>query len=468
MEDYVENYQTSVDTQSGQHWQKMQESLTNTFATLQNANITRIKENKEEAIKQAKIIKDRNNKIQADTLDFTTDLQSKFSKMDPIEFHKTFDKVIQTRANLKARMDAGEVLSSEDKLKYTNAMNAPTLVKNALANQLALNQEYAELIKKAPGSAGAYSTLNLDSGNDKFVKANIPVKDGKPIQQVYTLDDNFTGVMVDTYVGGVSSAPLLGGNLEAAMGNNGNGGFYKVVDKPGYIDSVKNDSKIYYSSKDDLKSGESSSLIGSIRSEYFNKKEGKKVPIGKDGDYKIIYPINAEGEKIIKEQIDAKVATMSSSDLLTYGNDILKWGNIKNDKMYWISDPNKRDVLLTNIKRDMFESLDTNQPEMDFESAGVKIYPGPKKIGKSGIGATATGKVSAADKKQNQLDQDVLSLIKSKKGSVRGVGGNVLKIIDGHWRAVDKNDAQIAGTEGISNPRELALYIGASRSLINE
>jgi hypothetical protein len=90
------------------------------------------------------------------------------------------------------------------------------------------------------------------------------------------------------------------------------------------------------------------------------------------------------------------------------------------------------------------------------------------KLTKSKTGTTATGGTSAADKKQNQLDQNVLSLIKSKKGSVRGVGGNVLKIIDGHWRAVDKNDAQIAGTEGISNPRELALYIGASRSLINE
>lgn len=399
MADYVENYQTSVDTQSGQHWQRMQENIANTFGNLQNANITRIKENKEEdkkkkeeAKKEAKVIQDRNNRLQADELDYVTDLQAKFSKMDPIAFHNTFDPVIKTRAALRARMEAGEILSAEDRLKYSNAMNAPTLVKEALANQLAISQQYAEIIKKDPRGPNAYSKLNEGSATDKLAKAAIPVRDGENIQLNFELTNDFTGVNVDTLVGGKSTGPVLGANLAGAMGPNGNGAFLKVVNVPDHIDAVKRNSKLYYDDEKALKSGESSSLINSVRREHWDLKSGRmeKIP-GEDGAYKMVYNIKPASLAIIKKEIEDEVKTLSTQELITWGADVLELNGLNRSTMTeWLSG-DKRTELEAAITKNMVDAIPTTQEEMDQESPGVKKYPGPKKPNKTDSSGHSAG-----------------------------------------------------------------------------
>ena len=404
MAEYVENYQTLIDTQSGQHWQKMQESIANTFSGLQAANVAAIKANSEAATKQAKLIQDRRIKSQADTLDYTTNLQSDFSKMDPIDFHKTFDKVIETRAKYRAKMESGKTLTAEESLEYTNALNAPNIVKNALANQLNVLQTSKEAMSKEYGIPGSYSILNNGSDADKYVLANTPVKGGKNIRQTYTLGDDFRSVGVGVNVGEVNEVTLSGSNLEASASAYGGGGIYTVVDQAGYIDKAKDTSKIYIS-KDELKSGDAPGLLGSVKKEFLDTKNPEKK-MEKDGSYHYVYNLSAAGTKAIENGVDQIISTYSTADLLSYGADKLflsqegvqtglhpkneagKEKEVKWIDPTWLGLEGNKDKLVARIRKDMLEKIPKQQPEMDEVGSGVKMYPGPKKPPISNQGKT--------------------------------------------------------------------------------
>ena len=395
MADYVENYQTSVDTQSGQNWQKMQENITNTFTALQNANITSIKENAETAIKQNKIIQDRNSKVQADTLDWTTDLKAQFPEVDSNQFEATFGKAIQTRADLKAKMLSGLSLTEKEKKLYVNVMNTPNLVKKALANRIALMQGYGEALNKDMGTPGAYSIANLDTNMDKFVHASTPVKGGPKIINGYTLNENFTDVDVYTQVEGQEPITLKGSNLDGAFGENGNGGFYKVADIAGYVQSARASSNIFYK-KEDLTSGQPGTLVDSVKPQYLEKGKGKleKIP-GTDG-YKVVRNISQEGQKIIKNQIGVNIAAMPLGELLTWGIDKLhiKQGTGEGAKWIdatWLSNSENKENLKNRISEYMFSTINVPQPEMDTEGSGVRVYPGPKKPNKTDSSGHSAG-----------------------------------------------------------------------------
>ena len=102
------------------------------------------------------------------------------------------------------------------------------------------------------------------------------------------------------------------------------------------------------------------------------------------------------------------------------------------------------------IKSDLKE-IEGKYYIMDSES--YQMFSKPSK--KSGSGATDTQKNQAA------FNERIRKIIKSKKGGVTK-GGYTLQILDGKWGLYDKDGIPKVGTENITDPSELATFIGGT------
>jgi hypothetical protein len=78
---------------------------------------------------------------------------------------------------------------------------------------------------------------------------------------------------------------------------------------------------------------------------------------------------------------------------------------------------------------------------------------------------TGDDKPTAAEIAQNKFNDRIKSLISTKKGGVK-VGKYTLSVIKGRWGLRDENGMPLDGTENITNPRELATYIGSTIPLL--
>jgi len=74
-------------------------------------------------------------------------------------------------------------------------------------------------------------------------------------------------------------------------------------------------------------------------------------------------------------------------------------------------------------------------------------------------------KPTAAEIAQDKFNGRIKSLISTKKGGVK-VGKYTLSVIKGKWGLRDESGLPLDGTENISNPRELATYIGSTIPLL--
>lgn len=84
----------------------------------------------------------------------------------------------------------------------------------------------------------------------------------------------------------------------------------------------------------------------------------------------------------------------------------------------------------------------------------IKMFNKPSK--KAGSGATGT------QKNQQDFNERIRTLIKTKKGGVVGKGGYTLMIQNGRWGVYDKDGLPKVGTEDITDPSVLATFIGGT------
>ena len=75
---------------------------------------------------------------------------------------------------------------------------------------------------------------------------------------------------------------------------------------------------------------------------------------------------------------------------------------------------------------------------------------------------TAGAKETAAQISQKTLDQKVKDLITTGEGAVIGKGGRTLTKLDGKWSVIGSDGLPVAGSENITNPTELATFLGGS------
>jgi len=413
------NSQTWVDTQSGQHWRDMQKSMQDTFKGLQDANIESIKERKKKIEEEEKKRVLADAKQQAYTVEYQTDLKMAFPNMTPADFNKTFAASIDTVSKLKRKLDDGVLLTDAEKTAYASARGTAGIVKQAVANRMALLKDIADSKKIAGGTAGAYSKLNLGSAADKHFLDSMPTKDRKSIQPSFTISPDFSSVDIGIDLDGTPNegAMLKGGNLEYAMSDKGFGGFFEVVDTAKHLDNVKLSSGLYVQ-ESDLKSGEAKGKVGSIPMEFLDPKPQTFHDSADKTTYKKFF-LNEKGKAKLKESIKEDLSTWSDEEKLTFGADIMNNVTINANTL---ADPVEKEKLNKTIFDFLYEKSAKEQLEIDEVATNVKRYEDPKKK-KIKINPTGTP-ASALTPKQEKAKREGEAMGKKGKDLAAYIAAN--------------------------------------------
>lgn len=474
------NPQEVLDTQTGQHFQNLQNTITQSITGVATAY-------KAESERKKKEIKENADKLQASKIAVEKTKSQMFSEINKLEqsrpgvdFNKALDPFVTAYGDITTGLDTGSMVDRQGGLKLqSDYKDMIGNVQNSLAIIASNGEDFMAKYNNS-GQEGGYSQdPNINPLENTYGMLGMMQKlPGKVELETDIKKGTGFKFNVNVVVDGVTYKPGFGGAQLKGLDDQGAELFTTIPKTTDDILKLMKDSGIYNLKKGLDKKGDTTSEIEDINESFLlpdtQKTKAKSSKSGTD-----VYELSRSLNLPAIEQKIASICGPNVDKLLVDPKSAAAWYNEVGDKALGdVNDYMNYTELLTPGGKARFKKMyvdytmaslrnKPSQPIMNTEGnvATETIDTTPAK---SKTGTSVTGKTSAADKKQNQLDQNVLSLIKSKKGSVRGVGGNVLKIIDGHWRAVDKNDAQIAGTEGISNPRELALYIGASRSLINE
>jgi hypothetical protein len=97
----------------------------------------------------------------------------------------------------------------------------------------------------------------------------------------------------------------------------------------------------------------------------------------------------------------------------------------------------------------------------DIWISGVPDEVKTKKAASStGGGGTSAPKLGAREKSQLEFQREVEKVAKTGNGRVLGPGGWRLDKMGGRWGIFNRRGDQMFGTEGITQPTELATFIG--------
>jgi len=102
----------------------------------------------------------------------------------------------------------------------------------------------------------------------------------------------------------------------------------------------------------------------------------------------------------------------------------------------------------------------TNDGQDIWISGEPQRIKAEKAASSTGGSGTAAPKLGAREKSQLEFQREVEKVAKAGKGRVLGPGGWRLDKMDGRWGIFNRQGDQMFGTEGITQPTELATFIG--------
>ena len=466
------NPQEVLDTQTAQHFQNLQNTITQNIAGVATSYAAKQAQLKKELEANKKELLANQLNVDEGNLKLYAEIDKASAGKQGVDFHTTFDPFVKEYGELNMSLQTG---AAQDRSKTLQRMAQIRSSITGAQEDIATIGSYGASFDKNSSNIGNMG--GLSASNDPKMVMAYQVLSGKAkgttSLKVDPSNPSIRTWVVKGNIGGQDFEQVIDGNQLKDANQQGGGPFVYIPNTMDAMDQNKLNSGAYIvDTKQDAK-GNTTRSLGLINESYLGKEILVDSPERITG--KTVKQVYRQVDKEKIKPLLAIEANKQAAGLLSDVRSASAWYNEvyakgKNDfcTPLDLSTSEGKQRFQDAYLQYMVDTIPDKQAVMTPDNNIATVTDVEPKLTKGKTGTSVTGKISAADKKQNQLDQNVLSLIKSKKGSVRGVGGNVLKIIDGHWRAVDKNDAQIAGTEGISNPRELALYIGASRSLINE
>lgn len=465
------NPQEVVDTQSAQSYQNLQSTITQTVSVVAQSYAANQAKLKAELEANKKQLLANQLAVDEENLKLYSEIGKASEGKKGVDFNTTFDPLVKQYGELNMALQTG---SSKDRAADLKQMAAIRNSISATQNDVADFGSYGESFEK--NSANIGNMGGLSSSNDPTMVMAMKVLTGKAKGTTsLKVDPNNPSIRtwtIDGEINGVKFTQAIDGNQLDSM-NQGNGGPFVYIPNPlDGMDQNKLNSGVYnVDAKPDSK-GNTIRTLGSIGDNYLGKEILVDSPDRITG--KTVKQVYREVDKEKIKPALAIEANKQAAGMLSDTRSAAAWYN----EIYAI---NKKEDLITpmDLNTDkgkqqfqsaylqyMLDTIPAKQPVMtpDNNIATVtNVAAKPVKSDKSGD----IFKMSVSDKKQAKLDADILSIAKSGKGSVQGTGGRSLTKIDGRWTAVDKSGDMIPGTENITNPRELATFIGGSRSLMD-
>jgi hypothetical protein len=472
------NPETFIDTQSAQAYQRLQDTISGTFANVAQSYATRQKEIRTQLEENAKQIKANEMKAQEYEFSLYTDLAKSTASDPSVDWAKTYEPLINEAVQIRSGMLNGTLKDKQGAMKRLGQIQGSV---DNVVQSIATMSGASETFMKDMGKGVAVQGGIASSNDPKFLNAmNVLLQKIPGKKEVYFKDNDPTKLMWK-----VSDAD---GNVlqefdadQLKKISQGNGIIRTIPNQIAEFDKLKSTNSSIFETVPP-KPGEKGAPMptGKVNPDYLVKDESGKIVVEQNeivntgGFRQVTFSQKVDIEKIKQDVNFQTTLTAQANGLLDsnqssaidFYNDVMSnpQGRWKGTEFSF--DPNKplddagkkkfiEDYKEYYINTQIMPVQSLLKPDSDLMTV-IEKAPKPTK-GKM----TAGGKITAAEKSQKALNDRIAELINTGEGGV-SKGGYTLMKMNGRWGVYDKDGLPKPGTESITNPTTLSTFIGGT------
>lgn len=474
------NPETYIDTQTAQSYQRLQDTISGTFAKVADAYSIRQKQIRSQLDENAKQIKANDMKAQEYAFSLYTDLAKSGASDPSVDWATSFEPLIQEAVQIRSGMLNGTLEDKQAAMKRLGQIQSSVdNVTGSLGTLSAAGTSWLDGTNKGIGIQGGVASSNDPALTNAMnvLTQRLPgskevfFKDNDPTKLMWRVKDEKGNTLHEFDADQLKKI------------SQGNGLIRIVPNQIAEFDKLKSTNSSIFEVAP-IKPGEKGDPIptGKINPDFLVKDKDGKVVV------EASTMVNTGGLKIttFNQQVDIeaiKVNTNFQSTLTAQAEGLLK-GNqssaidFYNDVIHkpqgrWKGvdntfDPNK--PLDDEAKKRFIEDYKEYYINTQIQLTQAIAKPNENEVSliqKTAVTGKGSGKVpagtkpSAAEKKQVAFNNRIAEVIRSGKGGV-SAGGYTLMKMNGRWGVYDKDGLPKPGTEDETNPTTLATFIGGT------
>jgi hypothetical protein len=473
------NPETYIDTQSAQSFQRLQDTISGSFAKVADAYGARQKAIREQLEENKKILKANDMKAQEYAFSLYTDL-AKSTQSDPtVDWAKTYEPLINDAVKIRSGMLNGTLEDKQGAMKRLGQIQGSVdNVTGSLATLSGAGSGYLSYISKGYGVQGGAASSNdpkITNAMDVLTQRvpgtkEVVFKDNDPTKLIWVVKDKEGNLLHEFDADQLKKI------------SQGTGLIRTVPNQIAEFDKLKSTNSSIFEVMP-VKPGEKGDPLptGKVNPDFLIKDaNGKPVVevnevVNTDG-----YSMKTFSQKVNVEAIKADPNFQSTitaqanglldanqSSAIDFYNDVMsnpqgRWKGTgfafdpyrpldEEGKKKFIEDYKEYYINTQIAPTQTIQKPDSNDVTL------IEKAPKPKASKTSSAGTKAT----AAEKNQGAFNDRIKELINTGEGGV-SKGGYTLMRMNGRWGVYDKDGLPKPGTEDITNPTTLATFIGGT------
>ena len=473
------NPETFIDTQSAQAYQRLQDTISGTFANVAQSYAARQKEIRTQLEENAKQIKANEMKAQEYEFSLYTDLAKSTASDPSVDWAKTYEPLINEAVQIRSGMLNGTLKDKQGAMKRLGQIQGSV---DSVVQSIATMSAASETFMKDMGKGVAVQGGIASSNNPKFLNAmnvllqKIPgkkevyFKDGDPSKLMWKVSDAEGNVLQEFDADQLKKI------------SQGNGIIRTIPNQIAEFDKLKSTNSSIFETVP-VKPGEKGTPMptGKVNPDFLVKDASGKPVVERNviidnGGYKMetfSQKVNVEAIKAdtnFQSTITAQangLLNANQSSAIDFYNDIMSNPQGRWKGTGFSFDPDKpldeegkkkfiEDYKEYYINTQIAPTQTINRPNPD-EVTVIEKATKPSKAKAGTTGAKAT----AAEKNQVAFNNRIAELINTGEGGV-SKGGYTLMKMNGRWGVYDKDGLPKPGTENITNPTTLSTFIGGT------
>jgi len=473
------NPETYIDTQSAQSFQRLQDTISGSFAKVAEAYGSRQRAIKEQLEENKKVLKANDMKAQEYAFSLYTDL-SKSTQSDPtVDWAKTYEPLISEAVNIRSGMLNGTLEDKQGAMKRLGQIQGSVdNVTSSLATLSGAGSGYLNYISKGYGVQGGAASSNDPkvTGAMDVLTQRVPgtkeviFKDNDPTKLIWVVKDKEGNLLHEFDADQLKKI------------SQGTGLIRTVPNQIAEFDKLKSTNSSIFETTP-VKPGEKGDPMptGKVNPDFLVKDaNGKPVVevnevVNADG-----YSMKTFSQKVNIEAIKADPNFQSTitaqanglleanqSSAIDFYNDVMsnpqgrwKGTGLAFDPYKPLDEEGKKKFIEDYKEYYINTQIAPTQTIQKPDSNDVTLIERAQKPKSPKTGSTGV-KTTAAEKSQKALNDRIAELINTGEGGV-SKGGYTLMKMNGRWGVYDKDGLPKPGTENITNPTTLSTFIGGT------
>jgi hypothetical protein len=473
------NPETYIDTQSAQSYQRLQDTISGSFAKVADAYGAKQKAIKEQLEENKKVLKANDMKAQEYAFSLYTDL-SKSAQLDPtVDWATTYEPLISEAVRIRSGMLNGTLEDKQGAMKRLGQIQGSVdNVTGSLATLSGAGSGYLSYISKGYGVQGGAASSNdpkITNAMDVLTQRvpgtkEVVFKDNDPTKLIWVVKDKEGNLLHEFDADQLKKI------------SQGTGLIRTVPNQVAEFDKLKSTNSSIFETTP-VKPGEKGDPLptGKVNPDFLVKDANGKLVVevnevvNADG-----YSIKTFSQKVNIEAIKADPNFQSTiiaqanglldanqSSAIDFYNDVMSNPQGRWEGTGFAFDPYKpldeegKKKFIEDYKEYYINTqIAPTQTIQKPDSNDVTLIEKATKPSKGKAGGVGV-KTSAADKKQVAFNNRIAEVIRSGKGGV-SAGGYTLMKMNGRWGVYDKDGLPKPGTEDETNPTTLATFIGGT------